>query len=216
MGLLNDLRDAVRRTLAASPPPPESNADGEPGPVEPSHALRPARSAVALASELHAEYPEGVPTDVLFDRAEAARLDVQAVDRVLDGLREAARVKVRRVKVDGLRVLDLAPLDSVRTRIKGSAYWVTDGERKKYGGPEYLLIREPENEADASAVAVYGNGRKVGHISAASAARLAPLLDQLDADAFRVTGAGTTQNSMVLWVDVPKTDALRRFVRAQD
>lgn len=103
----------------------------------------------------------------------------------------------------------------MRTRIKGSAYYVTDVERDRYGGREYLLVREPDNAVDASAVAVYGRGRKVGHLSAARSAALAPLLDELGADAYRVTGTGTSANSMILWIDAPKVDALRKFVRAR-
>ena len=213
MGIWARLREATRRPPGAAPGPrvaPQPAAgEQRSAAVGGAPSPRPPVGPGPLAKRLHAEFPDGVPTDVLFERAEAAGLDPQAVDRALDAVREAARVKVRRVKVGDLRVADLASLESVRTRIKGSAYWVTDKDRRRYGGSEYLLIREPENEADASAVAVYGKGRKVGHLSAARAASLAPLLDRLDADAFRVTGAGTSPNSIVLWVDVPKVGALR-------
>ena len=56
----------------------------------------------------------------------------------------------------------------------------------------------------------------MGHLSAARAASLTPLLDQLGGEAYRVTGTGVTANSTVLWVDVPKVDALRKFVRGQN
>ncbi len=110
--------------------------------------------------------------------------------------------------------MDLSGLDSTRRRIKGSAYSVSDAERARYGGPEYLLIAEPDNEADPSAVAVYGKGHRVGYVSTPRAAGLAPLLAQIDADAFRVTGVGTSESHGTrLWVDVPKVDSLRRFIR---
>ncbi|MFD2024079.1 HIRAN domain-containing protein [Promicromonospora aerolata] len=168
-----------------------------------------------LVRELVAKHPDGVPD---WDEVDTHGLDLQAVvaayDDALAYANEDKRVKVRTVKPAGLRILDLTGLESVRMRIKGPAYWLRDPERKKFGGREYLLIREPDNETDGAAVAVYGvAGRKVGHISASRSASLAPVLDGMNADAFRVTGAGVTANSSQLWVDVPKMDALRRFAR---
>ena len=72
-------------------------------------------------------------------------------------------------------------------------------------------MREPDNPTDVQAVAVYGRGHRVGYLSQARAASTAPLLAQLRGDAFRVTGTGTTPNSIVLWVDAPKVDALRKL-----
>lgn len=167
----------------------------------------------ALAAELMALCPDGVSVDTLIQRSDTAGLDVQAVDSALDSLLEAAAVTVRRITPSKLHIMELSDLDSIRTRIKGSAYWVTASERRHYGGREYLLVREPENDADPLAVAVYGNGRKVGHVSAAKAGALFPLLQELEADAFRVTGAGASAQTTVLWVDVPKLDALRKHVR---
>ena len=111
--------------------------------------------------------------------------------------------------------MDLSPIESSRLRIVGGAYWVTHAERNKFGGTTYLLVREPSNEHDPNAVAVYGRGRKVGHLSRAKAKALAPLLDQLEADAFGVTGEGTSRNSMRMWVDLPRVEPLRRFTRDQ-
>jgi hypothetical protein len=170
-----------------------------------------------LAHQLVGTYPDGVPD---WAEVDTHGMDLQAVriayDDVIAYAKEDKRVKVRKVDPDTLRVLDLRGLESVRMRIKGPAYWLRDPERKKFGGREYLLIREPDNETDGAAVAVYGiAGRKVGHISASRSASLAPVLDGMDADAFRVTGAGVTANSSQLWIDVPKMDALRRFARGQ-
>lgn len=132
-----------------------------------------------------------------------------------DPLRRAASVKKHTIEMTDLKIVDLAELPSLRTRIKGSAYWVTDAERRRHGGNEYLLVREPSNEHDPNAVAVYGCGRKVGYLSTAKAAALAPPLDQLGADAYRVTGAGANAQSIRLWIDLPRTPALRDFVAAQ-
>lgn len=169
----------------------------------------------ALASQLLREFPNGIDTDVLFDRCEEAGLDPQEVDAAMDELRYRDGIKKCTIHEGELQVLDLTPLPSVRTRIKGTAYWVTDEQRRRHGGAEYLLVREPRNEHDASAVAVYGRGRKVGHLSAAKAASVAPILDKMGADGYRVTGAGTSVNSITLWVDVPRLDALRKFAAAQ-
>lgn len=115
-----------------------------------------------------------------------------------------------------LSVLDLRELPSRRFRIVGSAYWVTDSGRYKHGGSDYLLVREPGNKADVSAVAVYGKGRKVGYLSQAKALALAPILDQVPYDAFRVGGAPPSDNSITMWVDIPALQKLRDFVAAGD
>lgn len=127
---------------------------------------------------------------------------------------EGERVRVSKVDVSTLRIVDLGELETVRTRIKGSMYVVTDAQRATHSGSEYLLIREPKNRVDTKAVAVYGKGRRVGYVSAAKAATLAPLLDSIEGDAFRVTGAGVIEGgSSRLWVDLPKVGALRAFAK---
>jgi HIRAN domain len=125
------------------------------------------------------------------------------------------RVKVETVKPESLSQCDLRSLSSVRARIKGSANWVTESGRSKFGGTEYLLVREPTNKADSSAVAIYGKGRKVGYVSAAKAAAFAPLLDSMPEDAFVVGGTSTVENSIRLWVDLPTMPALREFTASQ-
>lgn len=127
------------------------------------------------------------------------------------GSSSAPRVKKVTLEEDTLRVLDLSDLPSTRMRIVGSAYWVSDAERGKFGGTAYLLAREPENKHDPSAVAVYGRGRKVGYLTAAKAAALASIVDSLPFDAFRVGGISVMGNSVRLWVDVPSVPALRKF-----
>jgi hypothetical protein len=168
-----------------------------------------------LARQLLRDFPDGLDVGVLFDRCEEAGLDPQEVDAALDDLRDRSKVEKRTIHEGGLRISNLTSLPSVRTRIKGSAYWVTDEQRRRHGGAKYVLVREPNNEHDPNAVAVYGRGRKVGHLSAAKAASIAPILDKIGAEGFRVTGAGTSLNSITLWVDVPRLDALRKFAAAE-
>ncbi|QKS12732.1 hypothetical protein HUN58_02345 [Curtobacterium sp. Csp1] len=110
-----------------------------------------------------------------------------------------------------LQQIDMRALPSSRYRIVGSAYWVTDSERTRYGGTEYALVREPANEHDENAVAVYGRGRKVGHLSAAKAAALAAELDRLGPAAFIVSGDTVSERSIRLWVDIPRVAAVRAF-----
>ena len=125
-------------------------------------------------------------------------------------------VKSETVDTSSLRILDLRELSFIRMRIKGSANWVSDKERAKFGGTEYLLVREPENSHDTSAIAVHGKGRKVGYVSAAKVAALAPLLDPLPFDAFRVGGTSVIENSIRLWVDIPKIAELRQFLKTSN
>lgn len=179
----------------------------------PQH-LRYKTVARALAARY---YHEDVPPDVLQQTAETEGVDSEAVRRQIEADRrppEPFVIRRRRIDPDALQVVDLTALESVRMRIKGSAYTMSDTERRRQSGPEYLLIREPDNAVDPSAVAVYGvKGHRVGYLSAARAKMVSPLLAQLGADAFKVAGTGASGGSIVLHVDVPQADALRRFVR---
>ncbi|WP_141989628.1 HIRAN domain-containing protein [Rhodoglobus vestalii] len=121
--------------------------------------------------------------------------------------------KVAKINLDSREILDLRSVASTRMRVVGSANWVTDKQRAKYGGTDYLLVREPKNKFDVNAVAVYGKGRKMGYISAAKAAALAPILDPLPFDSFQIGGTSVIENSIRLWVDVPKLPDLRNFVK---
>lgn len=129
---------------------------------------------------------------------------------------KAAGVKKVMLDEKGISVLDLRELPSSRFRIVGSAYWVSMAGREKHGDTEYLLVREPKNNWDKSAVAVYGKGRKVGHLSEKKAAAYAPILDAFDFDAFTVGGASVSVNSSQLWVDLPSLPALRAFTKAHE
>ncbi|MEV4988451.1 HIRAN domain-containing protein [Pseudarthrobacter sp. LMD1-1-1.1] len=113
-----------------------------------------------------------------------------------------------------MSILDLRELPSSRFRIVGSAYWVTDAGRYKHSGTEYLLVREPKNKWDVNAVAVYGMGRKIGHLTEAKAASLAPIFDELGFGAYRVGGAAPAPNSIRMWVDLPTMPKLRAFAKS--
>jgi len=125
------------------------------------------------------------------------------------------RVKSQTVDLESLTQCDLRQLPNVRTRIKGSAYVISDSNRAKFGGTEYLLVREPSNKADTSAVAIYGNGHKVGYLSAAKAATFAPLLDSMSEEAFVVGGTSIAEHSIKLWVDLPTLPSIRGFVASR-
>ena len=183
--------------------------------TRPPQRLTPA----TLASELIREYPHQVPAEVLTARAQAAGFKPETIERLVARLTgeptQPEPVRVRTISVEALRIVDLSGLDSVRMRVKGVGHSVTADERDLYGDREYLLVPEPDNPTDPSAVAVYGKGRRVGYVSTSRAATVAPLLAQIGADAYRVTGTGTTPSSSMLWVDIPRMDALRKFARTQ-
>lgn len=125
-------------------------------------------------------------------------------------------MSVRKCVLDeaALSVLDLRELPSAKFRIVGSSYWVTETGRYRHGGKSYLLVREPQNDSDTNAVAVYGKGRKVGYLSQAKASALVPILDGLSYDAFRVGGEPPNGDSMRMWVEVPAVPKLRAFAES--
>lgn len=212
MGVFRDLIDTARAILAGPQPTAETPA--------PAAAPRPRpRTAVdALARQLRAEFPDGIDAPTLWDRCEAAGLDMADVDRAIDeqtyAAERAAQVTPSKLDPAALAVVDLTGIDAVRMRIKGITYALHDNERARFGGTDYLLVREPNNAHDPHAIAVYGRGRRVGYVAASRAAALAPLLDSLEGDAFLVGGAVVTEGRTPrLWVDVPRVPALRAFTR---
>lgn len=151
------------------------------------------------------------------DEDEGEAKPVPAVERTpVHVARREGSERVRRTYAPTFtEVMDLTGLESVRMRIKGTSYYVEFDERDTVGSTSYLLKREPRNKHDKMAVAIYGNGRKVGYVSATRAAVLSPMLKELGAEAFLVGGAGTRPESGKLWVDLPRTPALREFVQQQ-
>lgn len=193
MGMIKKLVAAFRRKEAAIDTPEQS----PPEPVSPDLAPEPAGNIKELLPAPAPEKP--VPG--------ATRQPKHSQET------EPRSVGVKRVVLAeaGLSVLDLRELPSNRFRIVGSSYWVTDTGRHKHGSNEYLLVREPRNQWDVNAVAVYGKGRKVGYLTTAKAAALAPIFDGLPYDAFRVGGAPPSGNSITMWVDIPALPKLRKF-----
>lgn len=67
-------------------------------------------------------------------------------------------------------------------RVVAFSHWVDDDTMGRYAADYFFLHREPENEYDANAVAVYGGDRKFCYLEAAAAAEYAPLFDQVGSD----------------------------------
>lgn len=148
-------------------------------------------------------------------RAEDART-AEAERNALRRAREPQRSRrVEPVEFDPERIISLKGIESTRLRIRGQSYALSHDDRYEYSGTEYLLVRDPGNRHDANAVKVFFAGRPIGFISATKAAAMSPLLARLDADAFLVGGASTTDSSVRAWVDLPKIPELRAFVKSQ-
>lgn len=79
----------------------------------------------------------------------------------------------------------------------------------------YRVSIEPRNRHDALTIAIYGRGHKVRYISAAKAASIAPLLDELPEIAFTVSGDGVPTTSIRLWVDLPSLPSLRNCIKSR-
>lgn len=67
-------------------------------------------------------------------------------------------------------------------RVVATSHWVEADTMGRYAADYFFLHREPDNEYDANAVAVYGGDRKFGYLEAAAAAEYAPLFDQVGSD----------------------------------
>lgn len=170
-------------------------------------ATQPPREAVAVADLVASPEPQAppLPPYVVVEKS--------GPERGQEPTLKAAGVKKVMLDEAAVSILDLRELPSSRFRIVGSAYWVTDSGRYKHGGTEYLLVREPKNKWDANAVAVYGKGRKIGHLTEAKAAALAPIFDELGFGAYRVGGTAPAPNSIRMWVDLPAIPQLRAFAK---
>lgn len=129
----------------------------------------------------------------------------------------APRVSRKVVAVDDMRLLDLRHLDATPLKLRGVSHYVSEAGRSKHGSSELVLKREPSNPHDAFAVAVYGSGRKLGHVSASRAALLTPLLDQLAFDGYIVAGIVEQVPGRMtqLHVMLPRVPLLRAWVKEQ-
>lgn len=107
-------------------------------------------------------------------------------------------------------VLDLRALPSRRLRVVGSSHQFT-GQHTVW---TWQLQREPKNRYDSNAIAVrFTDGRRAGYVSANQAKTYAPLLDASGYSMFFVSAIGSEgTTSSRIWVDLPTTPALRRFL----
>lgn len=176
-------------------------------PKTPPAALERARPAASKGARLRA----GVSRGPSLGRRRSEQMEARHAHAERD---VEAREPVTEAWIDhALPEIDLRSLASRRLRIVGVASHLHDRERSLFGGVEYRLVREPKNVYDANVVAVYGQERKVGYLSAVKAASLAPLLDRLDEAAFALSGCGVTEASARLWVDLPRVPELCKFHR---
>lgn len=108
---------------------------------------------------------------------------------------------------------DLRELPSRRVALERTYFLVNDHERRSQAHRLYVLRREPGSWRDSASIAVYANGRSVGHLPGPLAETLAPALDSLGGAAV-VNGAGSRHGSLRLWVDVPEPQALGEYAQA--
>lgn len=152
---------------------------------------------------------------------EASRIKVRkqaaAAPARRSGAAKAAAKPRNAIKVGDMRLLDLRHLDSVPLKLRGISHYVSERGRAQFGDSELVLKREPTNPHDAIAIAVYGKGRKLGHVSAARAAQLTPMLDRLGYDGYLVDGIVEQVPGRMtqLHVMLPRVPVLRAWAKGQ-
>ena len=194
----------LARLFGRTPSKPAVTAPAKPPETVPAHAPRRSYMVKLPRGVVETRYTD--PSNGTFDDWVAEMEAKRSPEELIPEMEKVT------IDTTALRALDLRDLPSMRFRIVGLSYCVTEDERALYGGTDYLLKREPDNENDINAVAVFGQGRKVGYLSAAKAVSLASLLDEVDFDVFQVGGTSVLGNSIRLWIDIPKAAALRRYV----
>lgn len=75
--------------------------------------------------------------------------------------------------------IDLTTTDGISCRVAGISHWVDAASLQLFNGTVFYLRREPDNEFDQNAIAVYAGTRKIGFVPAARAEKYAPLLDEI-------------------------------------
>lgn len=240
MGIRDTLRRLFSAPVSTAPTPERENELAASRPAlarkpEPcsecgSVAGRGSRSQAQLVAAVGAEvvaYEDEHPDESFWQFGDAiARAHGLGIFDVTDAV---LRIKERRdrpraprasrkvIAVDDMRLLDLRHLDATPLKLRGVSHYVSEAGRSKHGNSELVLKREPSNPHDSFAVAVYGSGRKLGHVSASRAALLTPLLDQLAFDGYIVAGiveqvpGRTTQ----LHVMLPRVPLLRAYLTEQ-
>jgi hypothetical protein len=125
------------------------------------------------------------------------------------------RTPITRLELTEEQITDLRALGGARLRIVGTAHWVPNSRRTTVGGDAYVLVREPKNEHDENAVAVYDATRKVGYLSRAKAAAYALQFDRIGAPGYRVAGE-PPKESVKLWIVLPPIAAVRALQAVDD
>lgn len=114
---------------------------------------------------------------------------------------------------DGLP--DLRHLPTQPVALERTHYLVNDRERDSRMPRRYVLRTQRGTRRSPADVAAMSNGRGVGHLPAAAAEAMAPLLDQLGGSAV-VNGAGPRPGSLRLWIDLPAPEEVSAFIRAAE
>lgn len=186
------------RRESAAPPPPESESKPSPRTFT---ITRTSRDGSSETRTVEASSNGGSFDDWVREMEAKSAADRASAPR-------AERVRAATIEESSLEIVDLRALPSTRIRIRGSFGSVTDAGRQKYGDGTYVLVREPKNREDSNGVAVYGKGRRVGYATAAKAAALAPILDSIRGDAYRVEGEPPDESSR-MHVNLPQLAASR-------
>lgn len=98
-------------------------------------------------------------------------------------------------------------------RVFGSRYWIELDEIRKCPATIFFLHREPDNQHDKNAIAVYGGTRKFGYLAATAAAKYAPLLDRMGSHFIvRRDYEGYTGDGFYL----PSLPVLRKLVEGEE
>jgi Cys-tRNA synthase (O-phospho-L-seryl-tRNA:Cys-tRNA synthase) len=97
--------------------------------------------------------------------------------------------------------------------VRGLKYYLAEQPHDQYRSSGYLLVREPTNEHDKDAIAVYERGVKIGFVAASRAGFTAALLDELNAPAYRIEGRPDGYGRVL--IEMPTVPALRELVTAR-
>ena len=128
-----------------------------------------------------------------------------------DDTYEDAGVKVVRRQFDSSADVSWPEeLGVTEMKVRGVSYWVHYNERRPRG--TCRLVREPNNEHDSHAVAVYIGDRKIGYIPASRAGMLSDMLDELNAPLVINYDLRGNYGS-TYWLRLPTVPGLRKFMR---
>jgi GAF domain-containing protein len=107
---------------------------------------------------------------------------------------------------------DLRHLPTRPVALERTHYLVNDRERDSQAPRTYVLRTQRGTRRSPAGVTVTSNGRSVGHLPAAAADAMGPLLDQLGGAAI-VNGTGPKTGSIRLRVDLPTTAGVSEVIQ---